>query len=72
MSPDGGGEPTGVLAEKMNEAFGSFEQFKNNLLPPPLANLEVGGRGSLKKTGIWKLLPRPIKILLSRLDISGC
>jgi Fe-Mn family superoxide dismutase len=29
MSPDGGGEPTGDLADKINEHFGSFEDFKN-------------------------------------------
>lgn len=28
MSPDGGGEPTGALAEAINNAFGSFEAFK--------------------------------------------
>ncbi len=28
MSPDGGGEPTGDLAEQINAAFGSFENFK--------------------------------------------
>jgi Fe-Mn family superoxide dismutase len=28
MSPNGGGNPTGELAEKINEAFGSFEEFK--------------------------------------------
>ena len=28
MSPNGGGEPTGELADKINEAFGSFEAFK--------------------------------------------
>jgi superoxide dismutase, Fe-Mn family len=28
MSPDGGGEPTGELADAINEAFGSFEDFK--------------------------------------------
>ncbi|WP_395374968.1 superoxide dismutase [Marinicella sp. W31] len=27
FSPDGGGEPNGVLAEKINAAFGSFETF---------------------------------------------
>jgi Fe-Mn family superoxide dismutase len=27
FSPDGGGEPTGVLAEKINARFGSFEDF---------------------------------------------
>ena len=29
MSPDGGGEPTGELAEAINAAFGSFEAFKD-------------------------------------------
>ena len=29
MSPDGGGEPTGELAEAINVAFGSFEAFKD-------------------------------------------
>ena len=28
MSPDGGGEPTGELAEMINSAFGSFADFK--------------------------------------------
>jgi len=29
MSPDGGGEPSGELADAINSAFGSFEEFKN-------------------------------------------
>lgn len=28
LSPNGGGEPTGELAAKINETFGSFEKFK--------------------------------------------
>ena len=28
MGPDGGGEPVGKLAEKINSTFGSFDQFK--------------------------------------------
>ncbi len=28
MSPNGGGEPTGAIAEAINETFGSFETFK--------------------------------------------
>src|SRR5688572_18563687 len=28
MSPDGGGEPSGELADAINEAFGSFDEFK--------------------------------------------
>jgi len=29
MSPNGGGEPTGELAKAIDDAFGSFEEFKN-------------------------------------------
>ena len=29
MSPNGGGEPTGALADAINAKFGSFEEFKN-------------------------------------------
>ncbi len=29
MSPNGGGEPTGEVAEAINKSFGSFENFKN-------------------------------------------
>ncbi len=29
FSPDGGGEPTGALAEAINKSFGSFEAFKD-------------------------------------------
>jgi Fe-Mn family superoxide dismutase len=29
MSPDGGGEPNGELAEAINESFGGFEEFKD-------------------------------------------
>ncbi len=29
MSPNGGGEPTGELAEAINAAYGSFEAFKD-------------------------------------------
>ncbi|HUD42582.1 MAG TPA: Fe-Mn family superoxide dismutase [Dokdonella sp.] len=29
LSPDGGGEPGGVLADKINQAFGDFAKFKD-------------------------------------------
>src|SRR5690606_32977749 len=31
MSPDGGGQPSGALAEAINTEFGSFEELKNKL-----------------------------------------
>ena len=30
MSPNGGGEPTGILADDINDSFGSFEGFKES------------------------------------------
>ena len=31
ISPNGGGVPTGVLGDKINECFGSFEEFKEKI-----------------------------------------
>lgn len=31
LSPEGGGEPTGALADAINSAFGSFDKFKTEL-----------------------------------------
>ena len=31
LSPEGGGEPTGELADAINETFGSFDDFKTEL-----------------------------------------
>ena len=31
MKPNGGGAPTGKVADKINESFGSFEEFKKQL-----------------------------------------
>ena len=41
MSPDGGGEPSGALADAINDAFGSFDEFKDKF-----KNAGIGQFGS--------------------------
>lgn len=57
MSPNGGGEPTGAVAEAINEAFGSFDQFKEKFTQAALTRfgsgwawLVVDQNGSLEVT----------------------
>lgn len=42
MSPNGGGEPKGALAEAIKEAFGSFELFKEKLTQTALTTFGSG------------------------------
>lgn len=43
MKPNGGGKPTGAIAAKIDEAFGSYENLqKNLLLLQQLNSVQVG------------------------------
>jgi superoxide dismutase, Fe-Mn family len=48
MSPDGGGEPSGELADAIGSAFGSFEQFKEQF--------EANGAGQFGSGWTWLVL----------------
>jgi superoxide dismutase, Fe-Mn family len=48
MSPDGGGEPSGELADAINEAFGSFDEFKSQF--------EANGVGQFGSGWTWLVL----------------
>ncbi|MBK1674115.1 superoxide dismutase [Fe] [Ectothiorhodospira shaposhnikovii] len=42
LSPNGGGEPTGALAEAINAAFGSFAEFKDKFAAAGAGNFGSG------------------------------
>ncbi|MEX0915368.1 MAG: Fe-Mn family superoxide dismutase [Wenzhouxiangellaceae bacterium] len=42
MSPNGGGEPSGALADKINSAFGSFDNFKDKFNESAVGNFGSG------------------------------
>ncbi|MBK1692675.1 superoxide dismutase [Ectothiorhodospira mobilis] len=42
MSPDGGGEPSGALAQAIQQAFGSFEAFKEKFAASGAGNFGSG------------------------------
>ena len=46
MGPKAGGAPSGVLAEKIDAAFGSFDEFKDKFAASAAGVFGWGGRGS--------------------------
>ncbi|KFZ28581.1 MULTISPECIES: superoxide dismutase [Fe] [Pseudidiomarina] len=49
LSPNGGGEPTGALADAINSAFGSFDKFKEEFNAQAAGNFGSGWTWLVKK-----------------------
>jgi superoxide dismutase, Fe-Mn family len=54
MSPDGGGEPSGDLADAINAAFGSFDEFKSQF--------EANGVGQFGSGWTWLVYDGGLKL----------
>ncbi|WP_237066030.1 superoxide dismutase [Fe] [Microbulbifer guangxiensis] len=50
LSPNGGGEPTGAVAEAITKAFGSFEKFKEEFTNSAVNNFGSGWTWLVKKS----------------------
>lgn len=50
LSPNGGGEATGAIAEAINAAFGSFDKFKEEFTTSAVNNFGSGWTWLVKKT----------------------
>jgi superoxide dismutase, Fe-Mn family len=59
MSPDGGGEPSGELADAINEAFGSFDSFKEQFEANGVAQFGSGWTWLVLDGGSLKLEKTP-------------
>ena len=59
MSPNGGGQPTGALAEAINTAFGSFEGFKDAFAKAAATRFGSGWAWLCKKDGKLEVCSTP-------------
>lgn len=59
MSPNGGGQPTGELAEAIDSAFGSFDKFKEEFAKAAATRFGSGWAWLIKKDGKLEITSTP-------------
>ncbi|WP_027963444.1 superoxide dismutase [Halalkalibacillus halophilus] len=59
LSPNGGGNPTGELADKINEKFGSFDQFKEEFTTAATGRFGSGWAWLVVKNGNLEITSTP-------------
>jgi len=59
MSPNGGGQPTGALADAINTAFGSYEGFKDAFAKAAATRFGSGWAWLCKKEGKLEICSTP-------------
>ncbi|EAQ95843.1 superoxide dismutase [Fe] [Congregibacter litoralis] len=64
LSPNGGGEPTGKLAEAINAAFGSFDKFKEEFSAAAAGNFGSGWT--------WLVQNTDGSVAISNTSNAGC
>lgn len=64
FSPNGGGEPTGALADAINSTFGSFDEFKSKF--------EAAGAGNFGSGWTWLVKNAAGDLEIVNTDDAGC
>ena len=64
LSPNGGGEPTGALADKINTSFGSFESFQEQFSTQATTNFGSGWT--------WLVQNKAGELEILNTDDAGC
>ena len=72
MSPDGGGEPSGALADAIGSAFGSFDSFKDQSRRRASTSSARAGRGWFTTGRAWRWCRRRIRTTRSPAAARRC
>ena len=75
MGPDGGGEPTGEVATAIDEAFGSFKEFKDKFAEACITQFGSGWAWLVVNNGSLEVINRPNQdapIMDGLTPILGC